>query len=117
MYRCLGFVWLLALAPHSAGATPGEGEVDQLIAYVDQSTCTFIRNGSKGNSHAAAAHLRQKYRYAQGRVETAEQFIDHIASGSSLTGKPYLVECPGQQREQSAAWLRKELARLRASAR
>jgi hypothetical protein len=116
MYRALAFVSLLALAAHSAAAMPAEGEVDQLIGYVDQSTCTFIRNGSKGDSHAAAAHLRQKYRYAQGRVQTAVQFIDHIASGSSLTGKPYWVECPGQQREQSAAWLRKELARLRASA-
>src|SRR2546423_15579406 len=109
MYRCLGFISLLALAAHAAAATSAQAEVARLIAYVDQSTCTFIRNGSKGDSHAAAAHLRQKYRYAQNRVETAEQFIDYLASGSSLTGKPYLVECPGQQRERSRDWLRKEL--------
>jgi hypothetical protein len=59
MYRYLGFSLLLGLAAHSAAATPAEAEVDQLISYVDQSNCIFIRNGSKGDSRSAAAHLRQ----------------------------------------------------------
>ena len=117
MYRYLGFSLLLGLAAHSAAATPAEAEVDQLISYVDQSNCIFIRNGSKGDSRSAAAHLRQKYRYARGRVQTSEQFIDYIASGSSMTGKAYLVECAGEAREQSGPWLRKELVRLRRAAR
>jgi hypothetical protein len=114
-YRYLGFTLLLGLAAPGVAATPAEAEVDHLIAYVDQSNCAFIRNGAKGDSHAAAAHLRQKYHYARGRVETSEQFINHIASGSSMTGNPYLVECAGQEREQSGPWLRKELARFRAA--
>ena len=59
-------------------------------------------------------NLRQKYRFANGRVKTAEQFIENIATGSSMTGRPYLVDCPGNKVQESGPWLTKELQRFRA---
>src|SRR5690348_12259160 len=105
MYTRVGLLFFLVSAVQSAAGVPAPSEVDHLIAYVDQSGCAFIRNGSPADSHAAAAHLRQKYRFANGRVKTAEQFIENIATGSSMTGRPYLVDCPGNKVQESGPWL------------
>jgi hypothetical protein len=117
MYTRTGLLFFLVSVLQCAAAASAVSEVDHLIAYVDQSGCAFIRNGSPADSHAAAAHLRQKQRFANGRVKTAEQFIEHIASGSSMSGKPYLVECPGETAQESGPWLSKELQHFRAESK
>jgi hypothetical protein len=38
-------------------------------------------------------------------VQTAQQFIDHVASGSSASGKPYRMHCPGQAPVAARDWL------------
>ena len=40
----------------------------------------------------------------------ADQFIDRVASGSTVSGKPYRVHCPGRTPVDSGAWLRARLA-------
>jgi hypothetical protein len=46
-------------------------------------------------------------------VQTAEQFIEMVASASSRSAQPYLVRCGNSAAVQSGQWLRSELKDLR----
>ncbi len=72
----------------------------------------FIRNGSENNPEAAADHLRLKYNRGKRYFNTAEQFIDRLASESSWTGKKYTINCSGETQE-SGVWLHKALIEYR----
>ena len=85
----------LILNPETARAIrPNEQlRIDMLIEAVDRdSTLIFIRNGSEHTAQEAASHLRLKLRRAGSRVSTAEEFIDHLATSSSFSKKPYMVK-------------------------
>jgi hypothetical protein len=99
------------------GAAAFQPEVDHLLLYVEKSPCEFVRNNSKHNGAEAAAHLRDKYRHAGGRIRTTEQFLKYVAAGSSVSGKPYLVQCEGKKRVSSEQWLRQELTQYRKETR
>jgi hypothetical protein len=105
-------VLLLVLAT-AVAAAPVDPEVDYLLNFIADSGCTFIRNDSPNDSAAAADHLRYKYQRGQRWVDSADQFIDRIASGSSISGKPYRVRC-GEVERNSAEWLRQALNQHRA---
>src|SRR6187431_584322 len=67
-------------------------KIEALISSVEQlQGAVFIRNGSEYDGHKAAEHLRRKLDYARSKVKTAEQFIDLLATGSSMSGKPYTI--------------------------
>lgn len=69
-----------------------QGRIDFLIHAVETSKgLTFARNGSEYDGLAAARHLRMKLDYAGERVKSAEEFIKHCASESSVTHRPYRV--------------------------
>jgi hypothetical protein len=51
----------------------------------------FIRNGIKYDRKAAGSHLRMKLGKAGDRVKTAKDFIDGLASKSSIPGKAYQI--------------------------
>ena len=104
---------LLLLRAMTAIAT--DTEVAYLLDYVAASGCTFNRNGDAHDAADAAAHLRMKYDRAGHRVDGAEGFIEHLASASSWTGKPYTVTCAGQVRR-SGEWLEEALAAHRRAA-
>lgn len=103
---------LLAFAS-PAGADAGtEQEVAHLLQYIEQSECVFARNGKEHGGDEAREHIGKKYDYVKKRVKTAEDFIEYAATRSSLSGKPYLVRCDGEELL-TAQWLRTELERLR----
>ncbi len=102
---------MLAVAG-ARGADPAQ-EVRDLIARVAASGCTFIRNGTAHDAAAAADHLQLKYRRGERYVDTAEQFIDRLASESSWTGRPYLIRCDGVT-EPARDWLYRALEDQRA---
>jgi hypothetical protein len=54
----------------------------------------FIRNGTKHDAQAAVKHLLRKYKSAKKRLKTAQEFIDHVASFSSFSGKEYRILFP-----------------------
>lgn len=113
----VALLWLcLALVP-SRAAQSVRAEIDALLARLASSGCTFNRNGSWYPAPQAKAHLVRKLEAVEGRkaVESAEQFIDLLASKSSTSGKPYLVKCGDAAPVQSAKWLAEELKTLRAS--
>jgi hypothetical protein len=108
------FALLLSISGYARSVTPAvEVTISHLIGYVENSGCSFVRNGSGHDGKAAAQHLRDKYRYGRDNIDTTEQFIDFVAAGSSVSGEPYLVKCGNDAPQRSAIWLREELARYR----
>ena len=117
----LAFALLLSLAASLAHAAPlpptARAEVDALLARLQSSGCEFNRNGSWYAGAEAKAHLLKKLDYLERKdmVKTAEQFIERGASGSSMSGKPYLVRCAGKPPVVSVKWLTAELQTARAA--
>ena len=75
----------------------------------------FIRNGSEYDGTKAAEHLRRKLDYAGSRIKTADQFIDKLATGSSMSGKPYKIRFADGRTVNSADFFHAELRRLEAT--
>lgn len=72
----------------------------------------FIRNGTEHTPQQAADHLRLKWRNAGRRVKTAPEFIQHCGTGSSLSGKPYVIRLQDGRTVTSSDWLWTELKRM-----
>ena len=104
---CLLLLALVLTLPARAGESADE-EIQFLIQQVAESGCTFVRNGSEHNAADAADHLRLKYRSASRYADSAEHFIDRLATKSSWTGKAYTITCDGVT-EPSSAWLHRAL--------
>jgi Family of unknown function (DUF5329) len=51
----------------------------------------FERSGTRYTGSQAARFLRAKWEAKGGHIQTAEQFVEQIASRSTTTGKPYRV--------------------------
>jgi hypothetical protein len=125
--RTAGLALLVALALPAGVCAAGTGsaqaapaalasqEIEQLIAALGRSGCSFQRNGSWHDAGAAQEHLQRKYEWMRdrGRIASAEQFIEDGASRSSMSGRAYQVRCPGQPVQTAAAWLRARLRDLR----
>lgn len=100
----------LAKAPE-----PVRAEITHLMATVEKSQCKFNRNGSWYDARAAREHLQKKFDYLDKKdmVTTTESFIERGASTSSMSGKPYEMQCGSAKAVTSAAWLTEELNRYR----
>jgi hypothetical protein len=95
-----------------------QAEIDGLLSRLVTSGCEFNRNGTWYSAVEAKSHLQRKLKYLEDRglVDSAEQFIERAASGSSMSGKPYLVRCGDAAPVTSGAWLRSQLQALRTAA-
>ncbi len=71
-----------------------EQKITFLIQYIEKSNVIFIRNGSEYNATDAAKHLRMKREKAGKKIKTAREFIDYLASKSSVSGEPYKIKFP-----------------------
>ena len=100
-------------SPMLAADEPVASEVAYLLEFVATSGCDFVRNGSSHDPEEAADHLRLKYSRGKRYVNSAEQFIDRLATESSWTGRPYSVTCDGQS-QPAGAWLHRALTTYRA---
>jgi hypothetical protein len=99
------------VVPHMTEAA----KIQALIASVENlHGAVFIRNGSEYDGKAAADHLRQKLDYAGNRIKTAQQFIDKLASASSMTGKPYKIRYANGSTVDSAVYFHEQLMKLEA---
>jgi len=97
---------------HANAADPVT-EIENLLRAIGQSECVFTRNGKQHSATEAEDHLRMKYDRTRSRIKTAEAFIDHLASKSSWTGKPYTMRCAEGEPEPSRQWLYRELSQYR----
>lgn len=72
-----------------------KAEIDYLLSEVGGSHCVFIRNGKEHDARAAREHLASKRRRGRRYFDTTEEFIDRIASKSSMSRKDYHIRCDG----------------------
>jgi hypothetical protein len=79
---------------------------------VAESDCEFNRNGSRHSSETAAEHLELKYSRGKRYADSAEAFIERLASKSSWSGKPYQMICDGET-QPASDWLTMRLEALR----
>jgi hypothetical protein len=111
---------LLAAQLHAAPVAPQvRSEIDGLLLALQTSGCEFNRNGFRYEAPKAKSHLLRKLDYLENRnaVQTTEQFIQLAATQSSVSGKPYLVECGGGAPVESKSWLTAQLKAIRAPGR
>ncbi len=67
-------------------------KIEQLIVSIEQlKNAKFLRNGSLYDATTAAKHLRMKWNKAGSKIKSAQEFIDQIASKSSITGNEYKI--------------------------
>jgi hypothetical protein len=108
---------LLALIGPIASAEPStpaaeRERIERLCDAVAASKgLSFVRNGKEHSADDAAKFLREKYKAMGEDVKTAEDFINKIATKSSMSGQPYLVRFSDGREMSSADFLRAQLAR------
>jgi len=69
----------------------------------------FWRNGSSYSPRQAAEHLRMKWQKAGKTIKTSKDFIEKIASQSSMSGKAYEIEFENGTKTETKAFLNKKL--------
>jgi len=115
MIRSLVLLLLLAGSIATALAdTTADEEIRALIQAVADSECEFNRNGALHTAEAAAEHLELKYSRGKRYADSAEAFIERLASKSSWSGKPYQMICDGEVKP-AGDWLTSTLATIRSS--
>lgn len=101
--------FLILCATTHAEPSPSKGDLDSTIEYlldfVEQSQCTFIRNGKEHSPNEAVAHMKRKYEHFKKKIRTAEDFIRLTASKSLMSGKPYLIRTKEGKTLPSKDWL------------
>lgn len=103
---CAVVALLLTLPAYAKLNAHEEARIDAMLnALAQQKSLTFIRNGDAHNCDEAVSHLRLKLSNTRNRIDTAEQFIDKVASSSSISGKPYIVRIPGKTDENAQPYL------------
>ena len=110
----IGILVLFFCGGVTAGNSDADTEISYLIQAVGDSGCTFLRNGTEHSPQDAANHMRLKYKNGKRWVNSAEQFIERLATKSSWTGKPYYLLCEGAEPQLSNAWMRHQLTLYRA---
>jgi Family of unknown function (DUF5329) len=99
----------------AAPAPQEQSRIERLIRAVEaRKDMTFIRNGSEYDCADAAKFLRGKLEAMGQQVSTAREFIERIASKSSMSGEPYHVKFADGKTMLASQFLTEELKRLEA---
>jgi hypothetical protein len=111
----VGTVFGLVVTGSATAAPPAHelNRIERLIRFVEsQKDMKFIRNGSEYTCAEAAKFLRGKLESMGGDVSTAREFIERIASKSSMSGEPYHVKLADGRLLPAAQFLGDELKRI-----
>jgi hypothetical protein len=92
------------LAPAPLRAETMDNEIDYLLDTVAASNCTFIRNGKEYDADDARDHLQSKRRRGKRYFDSTEEFIERLASKSSMSGKPYQIRCGDDAAVPAGEW-------------
>jgi len=104
---------LFGVGAHAAPPAHEQSRIERLIRFVEsQKDMKFIRNGSEYTCAEAAKFLRGKLESMGGDVSTAREFIERIASKSSMSGEPYHVKLADGRLMPAAQFLGEELKRI-----
>ncbi len=110
-----GLALASGLLASTAYATPdarATAEIDQLLATIGSSGCTFVRSGKEYDGAAARKHLEFKLGFVRSRLASADQFVRDLASTSSTTGEAYHIRCNGND-STAGSWLEAKLKSIR----
>ncbi|MCB9852625.1 MAG: DUF5329 family protein [Phycisphaerales bacterium] len=83
-----------------------------IAALADLKDATFIRNGEGHNTKEAIEHMRRKWKWKSAEIKTADDFIRIAATGSSMSGKPYVIRFADGREVNSATWFRERLREI-----
>ncbi len=94
-------------------SAPEQRRIDALITRIGRLTdAQFVRNGRSYDARTAATFLRHKWDSRRELVNSAETFIEHVASRSSTSGRPYLIRFHDGREVPCGDYLRAELRSL-----
>jgi hypothetical protein len=113
--RCFvaGAVSLVALGAMAAPPPQEQTRIERLIRMVEmRKDMKFVRNGTEYDCADAAKFLRGKLEAMGKEVTTARDFIERIASKSSMSGEPYHVKFSDGKTMLASVFLSEELKRL-----
>jgi hypothetical protein len=109
-------IWSLLTANAGVLALPPPAEqarIERLIRLIEtHPNAQFVRNGKAYSPSEAGRFLRGKLAKMGEHVNTAQDFIDQIASVSSTTGQAYQIRLAGGRMVLAAAFLVDELKRM-----
>jgi hypothetical protein len=102
-------ILLLVLTAGNALAAPDDLQLKRINDLLDllasETDLIFVRNGKEHKADRAVSHLRTKLGRAKNKISTCEEFIEHVASKSSISGEPYLIILPDGTRVPAGAYL------------
>lgn len=91
-----------------------EKEIQQLLdALKAEEDAVMIRNGKEHSSEEGAKHLMMKYEKEQKRIKSAEDFIEQVASKSSMSGEDYQIRLKDGTTVTTKEWFAGKLEELR----
>jgi len=106
---------MLAVTARAAPPPHEQSRIERLIRFVEtQKDMKFIRNGSEYSCADAGKFLRGKLESMGAEVTTAREFIERIATKSSMSGLPYHVKFADGKMIPAAQFLADELKRIEA---
>ena len=107
--------------PAPAAARPALNEKQKIAALLSviegAKDVTFIRNDSEYPSSAARRLMEAKMERAAGRINTAQDFIEQVATKSNTSGRAYMIKLADGRTTESAFWLRARLSEIEQGAR
>jgi len=112
----VAFIVLLFLSPGTKSFANQESEnhkIAYLLHAIGSSDLVFIRNDAEYTGEEAQAHLQEKMDSTEGLIHTVEDFINYIASESSVTGISYYVRLADGTQVEAGIWLRGKLADMK----
>ena len=109
----VGGVCVVGVSALAAPSAPEQSRIERLIRAIEaRKDMTFIRNGAEYDGRDAAKFLRGKLEAMGHEVSTAREFIERIASKSSMSGEPYHVRFADGRTLLASQFLNDELKRL-----
>ena len=97
-----------------SGALSESQKIDLLIDNIrGMKGATFIRNGSEHSCQEAAEHLKAKWEKHGAKIKSAEEFIEHLATKSSMSGELYKIRFSDGREEPTGEVLLKALGQLK----
>ncbi len=101
----------------SAEAPPAEKQkIEALLTRVAGLTeAKFVRNGTDYDAKTAVTFLRGKWNRSDDEIKSAKDFIAKAATGSSTSGKPYLIRFKDGREVACADYLKGELEKVEAA--
>ncbi len=80
--------------------------INRLLAAIEASDATFIRNDAELGGEAFATLLRTKLGAYGHAGLSVDEFIERIATGSQRSGEPYRVRTADGEVVEAATWMR-----------